>query len=289
MTETAVPPRTPETVRQVLRAAEQELTGASFSARLDAEVLLMHVSGLSRAQLVSHDEQTLPAATRERFAALIARRRAGEPVAYLTGEREFWSLPLKVTPAVLVPRPETELLVERALELIPPDAAWLVADLGTGSGAIALALAHERPKLHIIATEKSGEALAVARDNAARLGLGNIEFRQGDWLAPLENERFDFIVSNPPYVPEDDPHRVQPDLQFEPSLAIVGGLDGLAAIRHIAAGARSHLKPGGWLLLEHGYDQGEAAAEILRAAGYAEVAGGRDLAGHERAVAGRAP
>jgi release factor glutamine methyltransferase len=289
MSETVMPNHAPPTIHQLLRAGEQDLIHTSFSARLDAEVLLMHVSGLSRAQLVSQGEQTLPAATRERFAALIARRRAGEPVAYLTGEREFWSLPLRVTPAVLVPRPETELLVERALELIPPNAAWLVADLGTGSGAIALALAHERPKLRVIATDASGEALAVARDNAARLGLGNVEFRQGDWLAPLANERFDLIVSNPPYVPNDDPHWAQRDLQFEPSLAIVGGLDGLAAIRHIAAAAHPYLRPGGWLLLEHGYDQGEAAADILRAAGYTEVTGGCDLAGHERAVAGRAP
>ncbi len=291
---TPVPGRSPHLVRpaslrDALRAAEQRLEAASPSPRMDAEVLLAHATGLARSRVLARGDEPLPAAQRDSFAALVARREAGEPVAYLTGEREFWSLTLTVTPAVLIPRPETELLVERALALIPADADWAAADLGTGSGAMALALAHERPRLRVMATDRSPEALAVARENARRLGIRNVEFRQGDWLVALAGVELDLIVSNPPYVAEGDPHLDQGDLRFEPRAALVAGRDGLAAIRRIAAEARAPLRPGGRLLLEHGYDQGDAVAGILRAAGYTEVTGWRDLAGHDRVTAGRAP
>lgn len=197
----------------------------------------------------------MPAPARARFEALLARRQAGEPVAYLLGRQGFWSLELEVSPATLIPRPETELLVELALARLPAGQSLRVADLGTGSGAIALALARERPQAHVVATDASAEALTVARRNAARLGLGRVEFRDGDWLVPLAQERFDLIASNPPYIEQDDPHLAQGDLRFEPPAALASGADGLDAIRVIVRDAGRHLHPGGWLLLEHGWNQ----------------------------------
>jgi len=275
----------PMTFEQFLQHATATLS-ASPAPRLDAEVLVMHVTGCARAQLITHAADLLTAERQSRLEALLARRARGEPVAYLTGKREFWSLELTVTPDVLIPRPETELLVEQALARIPKDAAWTVADLGTGSGAVALAIAHERPRCRVIATDASVSALAVARANAERLGLGNVEFRHGEWLAPLDNEVVDLIVSNPPYVAEGDPHLDQGDLRFEPRAALVAGPDGLDALRRIAADARAHLRPGGWLLLEHGYDQAGAVRALVSDSGYREVASYRDLAGHERVTGG---
>ncbi|MFD0724102.1 peptide chain release factor N(5)-glutamine methyltransferase [Lysobacter brunescens] len=254
----------------------------------DAELLLAHVLGRSRSWLYAHRDDQVEAVDAERFRALLARRAAGEPVAYLTGRRGFWSFDLRVTPDTLIPRPETELLVELALARIPPEAtAPRLADLGTGSGAIALALAHERRRARVIAVDLSPGALEVARGNASELGLVNVEFRQGDWLAPLAGERFDLIASNPPYIAEGDPHL--DDLRHEPAPALSSGRDGLDAIRTIVREAPAHLLPGGWLLLEHGWDQGEAVRDILDAAGFSEVRTDRDLEDRDRVSSGRWP
>ena len=233
------------TLGDALVAAVAALTPTSPTPRLDAEVLLMHVLGLMRAELVTRAGQSLTAAQAQQLRALLERRQAGEPVAYLTGEREFWSLRLKVTPATLIPRPETELLVEQALARIPPDAHWNIADLGTGSGAIAIAIAHERPHCRVHACDHSATALDVARANAARLGTTNIEFSHGDWFAPLARRTLEMIVSNPPYVRADDPHLNEGDVRFEPRTALIGGPDGLDAIRLIAKQAFARLMPGG--------------------------------------------
>ncbi|HUA89747.1 MAG TPA: peptide chain release factor N(5)-glutamine methyltransferase [Steroidobacteraceae bacterium] len=258
-------------------------TGEPALTVLDAQLLLAHVMGATRAQLLAHPERALTAQQQSRFAALLERRRAGEPLAYLTGTREFWSLPLRVNPDVLVPRPETELLVERALAL-GADARARVADLGTGSGAIALALARERPRWQVVATDLSAPALAVARGNATALGLA-VEFREGDWYAPLAGELFDLIVSNPPYVAAGDP--ALSALAHEPRQALTPGVDGLASLRTLAHGAAAHLRAGGWLLLEHGAAQGAAVRAELVLAGMRHVRSHPDLAGHERVTEGQ--
>lgn len=224
---------------------------------------------------------------RDAFDRLVKRRNSGEPIAYITGERGFWDMTLRVTPDTLIPRPETERLVELALECIPLTANWRIADLGTGSGAIALALARERPLCHLIATDTSNAALRVARSNAEKLAISNIEFRHGPWLAPLAGERLPLIASNPPYVHPDDPHLMRGDLRFEPVTALGSAPDGLRDICEIVREARKHLLPGGWLLLEHGYDQGSAVRGILAAQGYCEVTTHSDLGGHERVSQGR--
>jgi release factor glutamine methyltransferase len=270
------------TVRQAL-----DTSTARLGERVDAEALLLHVLRQPRSWLFAHADDALDPDALAAFEALAARREAGEPVAYLTGRRGFWTLELEVTPATLIPRPETELLVELALERLPRDAAAGVADLGTGSGAIALAIASERPHARIVATDASADALAVARRNARRLGIGNVCFAEGDWLAPLANERFALVVSNPPYIEADDPHLAQGDLRYEPSTALASGADGLDAIRRIVAGAHAHLEAGGWLLFEHGWNQGESARALLRAAGYAQVFTAQDLEARDRVSGGR--
>lgn len=276
-------------IKTTLDIASQKLTGFVENPRLEAQLLLAHTLGQSRSHLHAWPERVLSDDERHVFEALLARRLGGEPIAYLTGKREFWSLTLHVGSGVLIPRPETEQLVECALILLPPDQAVRVADLGTGSGAIALALASERPQAQIIATDTSSIALAMARDNARRLGLGRIEFRTSDWFQALGGERFDLIVSNPPYIPEDDPHLLLGDLPAEPRNALSSGADGLDAIRRIVANARQHLCPGGWLLLEHGFDQGAAVRDLLNTGGYAAVKTQRDLGGRERVTQGRQP
>lgn len=273
------------TVRQLLAGAAAALTGED--ARFEAELLLAHALGRTRAWLFAWPEFEPDAAQHAEYARLIEARRRGEPVAYLSGRREFWSLDLAVTPAVLIPRAETERLVELALHKLAPDRAAAVADLGTGSGAIALALARERPRARVLATDASAQALAVARTNARRLGIDNVEFAQGDWCAALGERRFDVIVSNPPYIEAADPHLAQGDLRFEPAAALASGADGLDAIRAIAAGAREHLFDGGWLLLEHGYEQGGRVRDLLSAHGYAAVSTERDVEGRERVTLGR--
>ncbi|HWS77415.1 MAG TPA: peptide chain release factor N(5)-glutamine methyltransferase [Thermomonas sp.] len=275
-------PAAPHTVESLLR-------GAAAIDRVDAEWLLAHALGRPRSWLFAHSADSVPAGIGERFATLLARRQAGEPVAYLTGRQGFWTLELEVSPATLIPRPETERLVELALARIPMDRAPRIADLGTGSGAIALAIAKERPRASVIATDASAAALAVARRNAARNRIANIEFREGDWLAPLAGERFDLIASNPPYIAEGDPHLDEGDLRFEPPSALSSGADGFDAIRTIVGAAPSHLDAGGWLLLEHGWEQGEAVRALLVQAGFIDIETARDLEDRDRVTLGRRP
>jgi release factor glutamine methyltransferase len=256
---------------------------------VDAQWLLVHALGKPRSWLYAHGDDIADAALVARFEALVARRVAGEPVAYLTGRRGFWRFDLAVTSATLIPRVETELLVELALARLPQDRELRIADLGTGSGAIALALALERPRASVVATDASDAALAVARGNANALGIGNIEFRHGDWLAPLSGERFELIASNPPYIASDDPHLGVGDLRHEPAAALASGHDGLDAIRVIVRDAPVHLAAGGWLLLEHGLEQGRAVRDLLDGAGFVAVATEPDLEGRDRVTLGRVP
>ncbi len=271
-------------------AAARLVATGSPSARLDAEVLLCHVLGVDRTWLYTWGDREAETAAIARFEALLARREAGEPVAYLTGEREFWGLSLATEPSTLIPRPDTETLVEAALERAVASSGRLL-DLGSGTGAIALALASERPGWAVLGVDLRLEAVALAERNAARLGIANVAFRQSDWFAALGEEkkagrRFDLIVSNPPYLADDDPHLVRGDVRFEPRRALVAGEGGLADLRHLARGARDHLAPGGWLLLEHGAQQGAAVREALADAGYEAVVSRCDLAGHERVSLG---
>jgi len=270
-----------------IAALRERLAGASPSAALDAELLVARVFGIGRSALAADPGRALAPEELLALESLARRRLDGEPIAYLAGRREFWSLDLEVTPDVLVPRPETELLVERALAAIAGITRPAVLDLGTGSGAIALALASMRPDAAVTATDRSAAALALAQRNAARLGFANLKFIHGDWFAPLAGARFDVIVSNPPYVAAGDP--ALEALAHEPYSALVAGADGLDALSVVAAGACAHLRPGGRLLLEHGAGQGAAVRELLRVAGLADVETRRDLAGHERASEGTRP
>jgi release factor glutamine methyltransferase len=273
-------------LQAALAEASALLGAAPESARLEAELLLAHVLRQARSYLHAHPEQPLDTASVSQLRALLNRRIEGEPVAYLIGEREFWSLPLMVSPAVLIPRPETELVVERALALLPharrSDAGALrVADVGTGSGAIALALAAERPDWQLVATDRSAAALRVARANAQRLSLATrIEFLEGDWLSPLSARRFHAILSNPPYVPDSEARA--DSIRFEPPVALSAGPSGLEALTHLIAHAGPFLEPGGWLVLEHAVDQGAPVARALVGAGYARVRCHCDLSGRDR-------
>jgi release factor glutamine methyltransferase len=275
----------PPTIAQLLAAASRQLETAS--ARLDAEVLLAHALDKPRSHLHAWPDRVPAAAECARFEALLARRAGGEPVAYLTGEREFWSLSLAVTADTLIPRPETETLVARALSVIPDDTPVDVADLGTGSGAIALAIAHERPRTRILATDRSPAALAVARANARRLAIGTVEFTTGDWCGALGTRTFDVIVSNPPYIPSQDRHLAQGDVRFEPRRALAAGTDGMADLTAIARCAQRHLRSGGWLMLEHGHDQRAAVTRLLKALDYRDIAAYPDDAGLDRVACGR--
>ena len=246
---------------------------------------MAYVLESTRSFLYANPELELPHRRSESFKKLIKQRALGEPVAYLTGCSEFWSLPLEVNPAVLIPRPETERLVEVALDKIPLKADWRVADLGTGSGAIALAIASERTKCEIHATDISTKALNVARKNASQLGIDHVQFHRGSWSQPLQG-KFHLIVSNPPYVNADDPHLEQGDLRFEPRKALTPGINGLRAIRKIIQLAQPILVSGGWLMFEHGFDQGAATREILQDSGFINVETLHDLQGHERVTVG---
>ena len=253
--------------------------------RLDAQLLLGHVLARPRAWVIAHGDAVLPAAEGERFDTLCRRRAAGEPLAYLVGEKDFHGLRLAVDRRVLVPRPETEVLVEWALELLAARAPGAnVADLGTGSGAIALAIGAARPDAHVCAVDLSPDALALAQGNGRRLGIA-VEWLQGNWWAAVADRRFDLVLANPPYVDGADPHLTA--LRHEPLLALSPGADGLSALRTIALGGVRHLHPGGWLLLEHGHAQGAAVRELLRAAGFADVETRADLAGLPRCSGGR--
>ncbi|HEX4882834.1 MAG TPA: peptide chain release factor N(5)-glutamine methyltransferase [Casimicrobiaceae bacterium] len=253
---------------------------------VDGRVLLAHVLDRDRAWLLAHADDDLARADADAFFGLARRRRDGEPVAYLTGRREFWGLDLRVTPAVLIPRPETETLVEAVLERLPAGRPLRVLDLGTGSGAIALALARERPLAGVVAADASRDALDVARANAERLGLANVAFARTDWYAGIPGERFDAIVSNPPYIAGGDPHLVEGDLRYEPRAALSPGGDGMAALRTIVSGAPGRLAPGGLLAVEHGHDQPEAVRRLFEAAGFTSMAVRRDLAGIARVCVG---
>ena len=269
------------TTRELLHAAAQRLASASATPQLDAEVLLAHMLGGRRTRLQSHADEERSDAEQLAFQALIERRATGEPVAYIVGYKEFWSLRVAVSRAVLVPRPETEILVERALKLgAAPTLRAL--DLGTGAGAIALALGQERPRWQIAATDVSEAALALARVNALALGTPQLEFLHGRWFEPLGGRIFDLIVSNPPYVAEEDPLLAQPPLSFEPRIALTPGVDALADLRRIVRQAPAHLARGGWLLLEHGTTQAGEVARELVVRGFRHVRSQRDLAGHER-------
>ncbi len=274
-------------VAELLREAAARLPGDD--ARHEAEQLLIHVLGVERAWLFAHATDTVDEDSRQRFELLLARRAEGHPLAYLLGRRGFWTLDLQVNTATLIPRPETELLVEQALARLPADDMVRVADMGTGSGAIALSIASERPLATVMATDLLGPALAVAVKNAQAHGLDNVWFRRGHWYAALGADRFDMIVSNPPYIAAGDPHLAQGDLRFEPPPALASGADGLDAIREIIAGAHEHLVAGGWLLLEHGWDQGEAIRALLVQAGFDEAQTVQDLEQRDRVTLGRWP
>ena len=267
------------TVAEVLAAASARI------GRTDAVALAMHALGVPRAWLVSHDRDELAPPLAERYEALVTERAAGSPVAYLTGLREFYGHPFAVSPAVLIPRPETEVLVDAALARLPERGRLL--DLGTGSGVIAVTIARERPSATVVATDLSRAALEVADGNAKRLGA-TVDFRVGAWFEPVEGDRFDVIVSNPPYVAALDPHLGRGDLRFEPSLALTdGSADGLASLTAIISRASAHLQAGGWLLVEHGHDQAERCARLLETAGFTERVALADLAGIPRVAGGR--
>ncbi len=265
------------------------ITQALATARLDpvdARALLRHALGVSDAYLIAHSAQVLTDAQSELCAALIARRSAGEPVAYIVGAREFFSLEFKVTPAVLIPRPETELLVEFALERIASNRRQRVLDLGTGSGCIAITIAKHRPHAQVVAVDRSSAALEIARENAARHAVANLELAVSDWFGALAGQRYDLIVSNPPYVAAGDPHLTQGDLRFEPAAALAAGTDGLDGFRLIVASAPQYLSGGGWLAFEHGHDQAARCRELLAAAGFREIFSRADLADLERVSGG---
>ncbi len=250
-------------------------------ARLESRVLASHAWAVDAAWLIAHDTDKMLNAQTAAFQTLLSRRLAGHPIAYIVGYREFYGRSFRVTPDVLIPRPDTELLVELALQRIPPDQPLEVLDLGTGSGCIAISLALERPLAHITAADCSEAAVAVARHNADRLGA-RITFLQSDWLTALDEQRFDLIVSNPPYIARQDPHLGRGDVRFEPITALTAGQDGLDDIRQLIAQSRAHLNPGGWLLLEHGYDQAESVRTLLNQHARPAPQSWSDLAGHAR-------
>jgi release factor glutamine methyltransferase len=272
------------TVKELLVKGRSQLM-AQAAGSLEAELLLCHVLGVSRAWLYANADVAPEPEQSTGYVTLLRRRKAGEPIAYLTGTREFWSLPLRVTPDVLIPRPETELLVETALAHIPRDARWRVADLGTGSGAVAIAIAVERPLCEVHATELSTAALEVARENSNSLASDRVQFHAGSWCTPLEG-RFQLIVSNPPYVAASDHHMQRGDCRFEPVAALTPGHDALSSIRQIATEALEYLEPGGLLAFEHGFDQGSDSRKILEEKGYRSVATIKDLEGRNRVTSG---
>lgn len=280
-------------LQALLRDARQQLTETLAlppeEARGEAHILLGAALGVTRAWMIANAEQTLTSDKAAQFQTLLQRRLRGEPVAYILGKREFFGLELRVAPGVLIPRPDTETLVEAALRQIPSDANLRILDLGTGSGAIALAIAAHRPHAAVTAVDQSDAALAIARFNMEQLGMKNVRLLQSDWFDALGEECFDLIVSNPPYIAAADPHLSQGDLRFEPASALASGDEGLDDIRRIAGSAPGHLMAGGWLLLEHGYDQAAGVADLLRTQGFGEIGHASDLAGITRVTFGRKP
>lgn len=276
------------TIAAALRFAEEALE-SSASPRMDAEILLAFCLQKPRSHLFTWPEHGLSDANWQTFQTLLSRRQAGEPIAYITGEREFWSLNLQVSPSTLIPRPETELLVETCLNLLAPQGPLAVLDLGTGSGAIALALAWERPLWQLTAVDISAEALTIAQSNAVRHQLERIRFIQSDWFKNIPPQRFDAIVSNPPYIATQDPHLQQGDLRFEPMHALASGQTGMDAILLLASQARDWLKPGGWLLVEHGYDQRIAVQTALQDFGWQNIQSWQDLQKLDRLTGAQSP
>lgn len=270
-----------------LKTATLHLTH-SDSAKRDAEILLGFVTGRARTYLLAFGETPLTAEQAEQLTLLLARRERGEPVAYLVGEREFWSLPLSVSPATLIPRPDTECLVELTLERLPATPCAIL-DLGTGTGAIALALASERPDCQLTGIDLQPEAVALAQHNAQKLAINNARFLQGSWFTPVAGQKFALIASNPPYIDEADPHLGQGDVRFEPGSALVAADQGLADLAAIVQQAADYLEPQGWLLLEHGWQQGESVRTLLNAAGFIAVATHRDYGGNDRVTLGQKP
>jgi len=275
-------------IAQALQQACEQLR-ASDSPRLDAEVLLTHVLGVPRSHLHAWPEKPLDESRINRFEALVAQRASGRPVAYLTGRREFWSLELEVSPHTLIPRPDTEQLVDYTLSQLPPDAELRLLDAGTGSGAIALALAQERPRWRVFASDRSPACLATARRNAARLDLARVGFLVGHWCDAIADHSLDALVSNPPYIAETDPHLQRGDVRFEPRSALAAGPDGLDELRSLAASAPRVLAPGGLIVLEHGFEQAAKVCKLLEDNGFISIGSARDLAGRERISFARNP
>lgn len=275
-------------IRDTLREITQQLQTSSDSARLDAELLLLHVLKKNRSYLFTYPEKILTTAQQEQLGSLIQQRLQGHPIAHLTGTRDFWTLTLKVTPDTLIPRPETELLIETVLELFPnQNEALNILDLGTGTGAIALALAYEYRNAMITACDVSSTALEIARENAQLNQLPHVNFAQSSWFDAIPNQTFDLIVSNPPYIPVSDPHLSQGDVRFEPLSALASGQDGLDDIRHIVEYAPTYLKANGWLLIEHGYDQGKSVPLLLTEAHFQQVQCKKDLSQNDRITLGQ--
>ena len=277
-------------IRQLIDEGAARLKNVADDPRHEAEILLESAIGKPRSYLLAHPEERVhDCEATDRYEAGVTRRSRGEPIAYILGEKEFWSLPLEVGPEVLVPRPETELVVERALAHLPAATVWTVLDLAAGSGAIALAIASERPRCRVVGTDVSAAAVDLARRNAARLGITNAEFLLGSWFEPVRGQRFALIASNPPYIAEDDPRVERAVRRWEPHDALFSGPSGLEALREIIVGAPAHLAAGGWLLVEHGDTQGEAVRRLFLHAGFGSVTTHRDLAGRERCTEGRHP
>ena len=274
-------------ISQAIADAKNQLHGFTDSVQADVELLLCHVLECNRTWLHTWPEKELTHEQITHFKTLINKRREHQPVAYLTGKRGFWSFELDVNESTLIPRPETELLVENALEKIPPDSTMKILDLGTGSGAIALAIAHERPYCHVTAIEQSAAALEIAINNSQSLNLKNITFIHGNWFEPVQGKRFDLIASNPPYIAEQDEHLTQGDVQHEPLTALASGKDGLNDIRHLISRASNHLNQNGWLILEHGFDQNKVIQQLFTQSGYHQILQINDLSGHVRVSMGK--
>jgi release factor glutamine methyltransferase len=279
------------TVAQCLQCAS-ELESVSDSARLDIELILCHILQKNRTWLFTWPETRLTAEQADLFQQYFARRKTGEPVAHIIGQREFWSLPLAVNSSTLIPRPDTELLVETVLELFAQDAPQQLRhclDLGTGTGAIVLALASEKPHWNLLGVDRSAEAVALAEANRAALGFAQVQIQQSDWFGAIPAQHFDVIVSNPPYINPQDPHLTQGDVRFEPLSALIAERNGLADIEHIIERSGNYLTEQGWLLLEHGYDQGEAVRQLLAQDGFTQIETRRDYGGNERVTLGKKP
>ena len=275
-----------EAIRQAAQLIQNKLGLALSEASFEANLLCQHVLNVNRAWLISHERDALEPNQQVGFEALLQRRLNGEPMAYILGSRDFYGLQLKTTPATLIPRPDTETLVEAALAKIPQNASLNILDLGTGTGAVALAIASQRPQTKVIAVDASLEALKVATENAQDFKLANVRLLESNWFSALVSEKFDVIVSNPPYIAQDDEHLQQGDLRFEPLSALASGVDGLNDIRKIIQDAPDYLNPNGWLMLEHGYDQADAVAALLNARGFSKVAHAKDIAGTLRVTFG---